>query len=140
MSVVKSKRSESGMAFIDNARELELFTLRRCAHFPKRYTFLVSGKIADIAISIYENAVAGNELSNIQDDNQYLSRLHHFRESLSQCNVLVSQIQLAADLFGIPYETMQLWMALIDKEERLLQGIIRKDIQQRKPLNNYVPR
>jgi len=37
MSVVKSKRGQSGMKFIDNARELEVYTIQRVAHFPKRF-------------------------------------------------------------------------------------------------------
>lgn len=35
MSVVKSKRGQSGMKFIDNTLELEVYTIQRVAHFPK---------------------------------------------------------------------------------------------------------
>ena len=36
MSVVRSKRGQSGMVFIDNDRELEIYTIQRVAHFPKQ--------------------------------------------------------------------------------------------------------
>ncbi len=132
MSVIKSKRGPSGMKFIDNARELEIFTIQRVAHFPKRYTFLISNKIADIAVSIYKNVVEGNMLTNLDDNVQYTSRLHHFREALSQCNALVSQLQIANDVFGIPYHFFEKWISYIDTEEKLLIGTIRKDLERRK--------
>ena len=132
MSVVKSKRGQSGMKFIDNARELEVYTIQRVAHFPKRYTFLISEKIAGMAVEIYENVVQVNSFSNVLDDHQYLSRLHHFRDALSTCNSLVAQLQLADSVFGIPYHHLEKWIELIDTEEKVLIGIMRRDSEIRK--------
>lgn len=39
MSVHKHDRHESQLQFIETARQLEIFTLRNCVKFPKRYTF-----------------------------------------------------------------------------------------------------
>ena len=120
------------MVFIDNARELEIYTIQRVAHFPKRYTFLISEKIAGMAVEIYENAVRGNTFTDVLDDHQYLSRLHCFRNALSTCDALVAQIQLADSVFGIPYHYLEKWIEYIDTEEKVLIGLMRKDIEIRK--------
>ena len=36
------------MEFIHTARELRLYTTRKCAGFPKRYTFTVANSIAEV--------------------------------------------------------------------------------------------
>ena len=35
MSVLKSKRGESAVQFLETARELEIYTIKQCAKFPK---------------------------------------------------------------------------------------------------------
>lgn len=42
MSVLKSQRGESTVQFLDTARELEIYTIKTCAKFPKRYMFLIT--------------------------------------------------------------------------------------------------
>lgn len=46
MSVPKGKRGESDVEFLRTARELQLYTIKKCVSFPKRYTFYVSQPIA----------------------------------------------------------------------------------------------
>ena len=60
MSVIKSKREESVVEFVNTARELNIFSIRQCTKFPKRYTFYSIQKIADLADSIYESVVKAN--------------------------------------------------------------------------------
>lgn len=45
MSVLKSQRGESAVQFLDTARELEIYTIKTCAKFPKRYMFLITKDI-----------------------------------------------------------------------------------------------
>lgn len=40
MSVLKSKRKESAIKFLDTAYDLDLHTIKCCMKLPKRYTFL----------------------------------------------------------------------------------------------------
>ena len=62
MSVVRSKREESNMEYIHTARELQIYTIRKCAGFPKRYTFYVNQPIADHANKIYRCVVMANSV------------------------------------------------------------------------------
>lgn len=39
MSVYKSKRSTSAIQYVENARQLQVFTIKNCVKFPKRYTY-----------------------------------------------------------------------------------------------------
>lgn len=127
MSVVASKRQESSMEFINNARKLETFTIRKVAHFPKRYMFLMSTNIAQIAQDIYDSVIMANNFRNIYDHGDFSLRLHYFKEASSKCHDLAAQIELANDVFPIQMETMEEWMGYIDLEIRLIAGIMRKD-------------
>lgn len=52
MSVLKSKRGESAVQFLDTARELEIYTIKQCARFPKRFMFLITKEIVDLATRV----------------------------------------------------------------------------------------
>lgn len=62
MTVIKSKRHESEMEFIHTARELRLYTTRKCAGFPKRYTFTVSNPLADSSRRIHQYCKMANSI------------------------------------------------------------------------------
>ena len=49
MSVLKSRRGESCMQFLENAYNLEVYTIRQCLKFPKRYTFFITTEMARLA-------------------------------------------------------------------------------------------
>ena len=56
MSVIKSQRGLSEMEFLNNARKLEIYTIRRCVNtIPKRYTLYLGQHLADAATQIYAN-------------------------------------------------------------------------------------
>lgn len=52
MSVYKSKRSTSAIQYVENARQLQVFTIKNCVKFPKRYTYIVVQKIANLGEDI----------------------------------------------------------------------------------------
>lgn len=70
-SVLKSKRGESAVQFLDTARELEIYTIKTCARFPKRYMFLVTKGIVDLSRQIYNDVKAANSIypTNAADAN-----------------------------------------------------------------------
>ena len=41
VSVIKSKRSQSSAQFLETAQQIQIYTLRQCVKFPKRYTILL---------------------------------------------------------------------------------------------------
>ena len=62
MSVLKSKRGESAMQFIETARELEIYTIKQCAKFPKRFMFLITKDLVELTKTIYNNAKSANSI------------------------------------------------------------------------------
>lgn len=62
MSVLKSKRGESAMQFLETARELEVYTIRQCARFPKRFMFLITKDIVTLSKAVYNNVKAANSV------------------------------------------------------------------------------
>lgn len=52
MSVLKSKRKESAIKFLDTAYDLDLHTIKCCMKLPKRYTFFIGTELARLASNI----------------------------------------------------------------------------------------
>ena len=126
MSVIKSKRGESSAEFVDNARKLEIFTIQKCSKFPKRYRFSLSEKIINIATDVYTNVATGNSI-HISNFNEYELRRNSFSAARHSLQAMVGLIELSDEVFGIKANVMEEWMRMIDKELRLLQGVIRSD-------------
>ena len=126
MSVVKSKRGESTQEFLITARELQLYSIRQCVKFPKRYTFYISQSIARISGNIYENVKLGNSIYPI-NQHEVQMRRDYFLNANAELYNLVAQIEIANELFGIELPKMLDWMALVDKEINLVKGVMKKD-------------
>lgn len=125
MSVVKSKRSLSKMEFVDNAEKLEVYTITHCAKFPKKYTFTLSNEIVGYTREIYNNVCSANEYPNSIED--YKRRAKLFAYTVELLKKVVRQLRIADQIFGIKATVMKDWMDLIDKELRLVSGIICSD-------------
>ena len=50
------------MQFIETARELEIYTIKQCARFPKRFMFLIMKDIVALAKAVYNNVKAANSV------------------------------------------------------------------------------
>lgn len=133
LAVIKSKRSESDMEFVYTARQLHIHTIRKCTNFPKRYTFYVGQPLAACATRIHEGVKIANSIHPI---NQHEAQMR--RDNLLQANAelfnMVSQIEIAHELFGIDAEKMVFWMDLVNKEIRLVKGTLKKDRERYKDL------
>lgn len=126
MSVPKSKRGTSDMEFVYNARKLQIYTVKKCVGFPKRYTFFVSQPISDSATRIHQyvkmaNSVYPTNAHEVQLRRDYLIRAN------AELNSLVSQIEVANELFGLEARVMKYWMDIVDEEIRLVKGTMTKD-------------
>ena len=133
MSVPKGKRSESEMEFIHTARQLQIYTLQKCVGFPKRYTFYVSQPIANAATRIHECVKMANSVYPL---NQHEAQIR--RDYLTRANAelysLISQLEVAKELFGIEAHTMAFWMEIVEKEIRLVKAVMKKDRERYKDL------
>lgn len=126
MSVVKSKRGESEVEFIHTARELEIFTMRQCVNFPKRYTFYLSQPIVQLAVQVYDSVVKANSIYPENRRDATLRR-DHFVRANAALHSMIAQVELAQELFGLAPEPTDKWMGYIEREIKLIQGVIRKD-------------
>lgn len=97
MSVIKSKRGESKMQFLSTAMDLEVFTLKACLDFSKRYTFLLTNEISDLSKSIFDNVKRANSIYPKTKDEVKLRR-QMLLLAYADCQCLISQIQIAYDL------------------------------------------
>lgn len=109
MSVPRSKRATSEMEFVHTARELQIYTIKKCVNFPKRYTFYISQPIANASTRIHEYVKMAN---SIYPTNQHEAQIR--RDYLLRANAelqsMVSQIEVAAEIFGIDGDSMKYWM------------------------------
>ena len=133
MSVLKSKRDESVIEFINTARELNMHTIRQCVKFPKRYTFFVSQDIVSLSNEIYEDVVKANAI-NPSNRHEAQTRKDLLIAAHTSCESLVAKIALAKELFPIEEKPMIRWMEFINKEQRLLKGAIKHDDERYKSL------
>ena len=133
MSVIKSQRNTSEMEFIANARKLQIFTVRKCVSFPKRYTFYVSQPIANSATRIYEDVIRANSIYPL---NQHEAQMRRdcFLRANAELYSLISQLEVAQELFGIDMDVMQNWLDIIDFEIRLVKAVMKSDRERYKNL------
>ena len=123
MAVNRSERQESEIAFLYNARQLQIYSIKKCLSFPKRYTFFVSQPLANIAGRIHQYAKLGNSI-NPTNRTESQMRISYFLKAKAETNNMVSQIELAAELFEFDKRE---WMRLVYDEIKLLDGIIKHD-------------
>lgn len=133
MSVIKSKRGESAVEFLHTARELRIFTIQKCVRFPARYGPYVAEPMVKTAVSIHENVERANRIYPSTREQADL-RLDYLTVAKWSVESLVSQISVAGELLDLSEETMQHWMELVDRETRLIAGIIKKDRERYKKL------
>ena len=133
LSVIKSKRSESEMEFIHTARQLQIYTLQKCVGFPKRYTFVLANPIADSATRIHQNVKMANSIYPLNQHEVQMRRDYLLRAN-AELYSMVSQIEVAAEIFGIEPDKLKYWMDIIEKEIRLVKAVLKKDRERYKDL------
>ena len=52
----------------------------------------------------------------------------------AELNSLISQIEVAHELFGLEHNVMKFWMDIVDREIRLVKGTLKKDRERYKNL------
>ena len=126
LSVIKSKRSTSDMEFLATARKLEIYTIQKCVNFPKRYTFYVSQPLATAATRIYEDVKRGNSIYPLNQHEVQIRR-DYFLHANAELQSMISQLEVAQELFGIEMDTLKYWMDIVDTEIRLVKAVLKSD-------------
>ena len=126
LSVIKSKRSTSDMEFLATARKLEIYTIQKCVNFPKRYTFYVSQPLAAAATRIYEDVKRANSIYPLNQHEVQIRR-DYFLHANAELQSMISQLEVAQELFGIEMDTLKYWMDIVDTEIRLVKAVLKSD-------------
>jgi hypothetical protein len=130
LSVIKSKRGQSGVQFLDTALDLETFTIKACTNFAKRYTFVLTNEISDLSKAIFNNVKMANSIYPLCKSEAQLRR-NYFLSAYGTCQCIITQIQVAYDLkvinstkyekFEREIKTMYLDLPPEEREKRILQ-------------------
>lgn len=136
MSVYKSKRGLSAIQYVENARQLQIFTIKNCVKFPKRYTYIVVQKIAELAedidthVRIAESIVPTNlrEAQNKRDELNYaFGLLNSLDDKLQLMYDIVSENPNFKTEFKWLPNAMLEWGRLIQTERNLITGVKKAD-------------
>ena len=133
LSVIKSMRTTSEMEFIANARKLQIYSIQKCVNFPKRYTFYVSQPLANAATRIHEDVKRGNSIYPVNQHEVQIRRDCFIRAN-AELQSMVSQLEVAQELFGIEMDTLKYWVDIIDTEIRLVKAVMKADRERYKNL------
>ena len=134
MSVIKSKRSVSGVQFLDTAKDLDLFTMRTCVKYiPKRYTFYITQPIINIASNIHSCVKRGNSIFPATARDVEMRR-EQFIMANAELQNLISKINLAYEMFPIADKVILKWLDLVNKELSLIKTVIKKDEERYKAI------
>lgn len=135
MSVIKSKRSESQMEFLANARKLQAFTIQKCVNtIPKRYTFYVGTHLADSATAIYEWVKRGNSIYPL-NAHEVQMRRDCFLNAYAELQSLVSQLELAYEIISFDANILADWSSLVYTELKLIKAVLKADRERYKNLD-----
>lgn len=126
MAVLKNERGESKMEFLYNARQLQIYTIKQCTRFPKRYTFFLAQPIVQLSVQIYNNVKCGNSIYPINLYEVQMRR-DYFLKARAKLYNLISQLEIAQEMFGIDAKHMEEWDKYIFDEIKLIDGILKSD-------------
>lgn len=114
------------MQFIDTAYKLYIFSVQQCVKFPKRYTFYVSQEISHTASEIHRKVKCGNSVFP-SNAHEVQKRRDYFIEAYADAQSLISQINVATEMFSLSGNVLTQWMELIYSELTLIKGVMKKD-------------
>lgn len=97
MAVVKSRRGESPVQFLETARELEVYTLTQCARFPKAFMFLITQELAQLARGVLNDIKSANSIFPANAAEVQM-RLDFWTAANCKLQCLVSQLDIARQL------------------------------------------
>ena len=132
MAVLTSKRQESNLQFLDNALALEVYTIKRCVRFPKRYQHLFGDPLCRLSMDVLNNAKAANSIYPV-NEHEVQARRDYLTRAQVAVQQMISQIDVARIMFEEendyqPKESSWLtWLKLMDDEARLISGVRKSD-------------
>ena len=134
MSVLKSKRTESSVQFLETINELVRFTRKQCLKMPKRYTFFGVQQMCDCVLKIRENIKKGNSTFP-QNEHEVQTRRDYFLDALVGLQALADYIGDIRYIFPIKDHIMIKWLKLLTEEQKLIKAVVAKDKEKYSKVN-----
>ena len=128
MSVIKSKRKDSKVQFMQTTLELAAYTVELCRKFPKSLTFYVSQPAVQAAKGAYANVKRGNSIfPKTQKDLE--KRMDLFQAARRELMVLASEMDLAYELQkdNMKESSITKWHSLLADSYKLITAQIKSD-------------
>lgn len=122
------------MQFLQTARELYIYTIKKCVNIPKRYTFYISVPTANIATDIHALLQQGNSYLFPKNTHEAQLRRDCFLSARAKCIALIGQIEMINEITPLDKKGMLNWVEMINKELSLVDGILKKDEERYKNL------
>jgi hypothetical protein len=142
IAVVKSKRGESNVEFIDTARKLEEHTLSCCMKAPKRYSAFLTSDLMQLAGRVHSYVIMANSVYVTNQDEAKLRRSYFTKANacLQAMNPKLSLLYSAItknhpDRTWI-YNAMKVWGELMIQESNLLSTMKKREAERFKSLPN----
>lgn len=126
MSVPKSQRGDSEMEFIYAARQLEIYTIRKCVGMPKRYTFYIAQPLVSDARRIHDDVKMANSIFPRNQHDAQVRRDYLMRAN-AELYAMISQLEIAREIIGIDGKVMGYWAELVAREIRLIKAVMKRD-------------
>ena len=93
----------------------------------------MSQPLANAATRIYEDVKRGNSIYPLNQHEVQMRRDCFIRANM-ELQSMISQLEVAQELFGIEMETLKFWMDIIDTEIRLVKAVMKADRERYKNL------
>ena len=132
MTVPRSKRAPSEMEFIKNAEELWLYTMRKCKRYNKSDRFFLALPTVQTAEYVLKCVCSANFEPKTRGD--AIKRRNYFLDADGALRHLILLIKAGYDQPNVDGDVMRYWMDLVDKEIRLIRGIMKSDLNRYRDL------
>lgn len=128
MSVIKSKRKDSKVQFMQTTLELAAYTVELCRKFPKSLTFYVSQPAAQAAKGAYANVKRANSIFP-KTQKELEKRIDLFQSARRELMVLSSEIDMAYELQKdeLKEKAIIRWHSLLAESFKLITAQIKSD-------------
>lgn len=136
-NVPASKRQVSSIEYVANAAKLFSYTLDCAQKLPKRWTFLLTERIVEAAAKVLEHSKAANSVYVSCAVDANLRRVHQM-QAYCYAQALSSYVDEVYARFPVRDGSAKpcisqagyvKWVEAIDKEFRLLKGVMHSDKQ-----------
>lgn len=126
MSVPSGERNTATTEFLKNARDLQLYTMRRVKDWPTRWRYDVASPLVQDARYVMTELKAGNKIWPTNPHEAQLRR-DHFLHAQGRLDGMITQIEIACELIEVSEKTMREWSAMAAYEITLITQLMKKD-------------